>query len=60
MNSRKGPLPTEKWLKDLDRIEHSAQAIKAPIRFASEAYTLREHIRLVRLAVQAKAATVPA
>ena len=56
VNSRDGPLPTDQWLRDLDRIEHSAQSIKTPISFASEAYTLREHIRLVRLAVQAKAA----
>jgi TRAP transporter TAXI family solute receptor len=58
--SRKGSLPIERWLQDLDRIEHSAQAIKTPIRFASEAYTLREHIRLVRRAVQAKVGVVPA
>ena len=56
VNSRDGPLPTDKWLHDLDRIEHSAQSIKTPVSFASEAYTLREHIRLVRRTVQAKAA----
>lgn len=60
VHSHKGPSPTEKWLQDLDRIEHSAQAIKTPVSFASEAYTLREHIRLVRRAVQAKVAAVPA
>jgi TRAP transporter TAXI family solute receptor len=58
--SRKGALPTERWLQDLDRIEHSAQSIKTPISFASEAYTLREHIRLVRRAVQAKVGALPA
>ncbi|MEO8741144.1 MAG: hypothetical protein ABI537_15775 [Casimicrobiaceae bacterium] len=54
VNALKGPLPTDKWLQDLDRIEHSAQSIKTPMRFASEAYTLRGHIRLVRRTVQAK------
>ncbi len=56
--SREGTLPVEKWLHDLDRIEQAAQGIKTPISFASEAYTLREHIRLVRRAVLAKAGTV--
>jgi TRAP-type uncharacterized transport system substrate-binding protein len=55
--SREGTLPVEKWLHDLDRIEQAAQGIKTPISFASEAYTLREHIRLVRRAVLAKAGT---
>jgi TRAP transporter TAXI family solute receptor len=53
--SREGTLPVEKWLSDLDRIEQAAQGIKTPISFASEAYTLREHIGFVRRAVLAKA-----
>jgi len=55
--SRKAPLPVEKWLHDLDRIEHAVGRIKTPASFASEAYTLREHIGLVRRAVLAKAAS---
>jgi len=53
--TRKGVLPVEKWLHDLDRIEHSVEGIRTPTSFASEAYTLREHIGLVRRAVLAKA-----
>ena len=53
--TRKGPLPVEKWLEDLDRIEHAVEGIRTPTSFASEAYTLREHIGLVRRAVLAKA-----
>lgn len=52
---RRGDLPIEKWLADLDRIERAAEQIKTPSSFASESYTLREHIRLVRSAVLAKA-----
>jgi len=52
--TRKGALPIEKWLRDLDRIEHAAEEIHTPASFASEAYTLREHISLVRRAVLAK------
>ena len=59
VHSREGPLPTDKWQQDLDRLELSAQRIKTPVSYASEAYTLREHIRLVRRAVQAKAAVAP-
>ena len=55
--TRQAPLPIEKWLQDLDRIEHAVEGIKTPTSFASEAYTLREHIKLVRRAVLAKAAT---
>jgi TRAP transporter TAXI family solute receptor len=56
VQTRKSPLPVERWLKDLDRIEHAVEGIKTPTSFASEAYTLREHIGLVRRAVLAKAA----
>lgn len=52
---RSGALPIEKWLGDLDRIERAAQQIRTPASFASEAYTLREHIALVRRAVLARA-----
>jgi TRAP transporter TAXI family solute receptor len=54
--TRQGELPIEKWLQDLTRIENGAAGVKIPSSFASEAYTLREHIGLVRRAVLAKAA----
>ena len=53
--TRRGTLPIEKWLQDLDRIERAAEQIQTPMSFASEAYTLREHIGLVRRTVQARA-----
>jgi len=52
---RRGTLPIVKWLADLDRIEHAAEQIKTPASFASESYTLREHIALVRRTVLARA-----
>jgi TRAP transporter TAXI family solute receptor len=51
VHTRRGPLPGEHWLSTLDRIERAVEALKVPPKFASEAYTLREHIRLVRDAV---------
>jgi hypothetical protein len=47
-------LPVEQWLSDLGRIEHAAARVRTPMSYASEAYTLREHIGLVRQAVMAK------
>jgi len=41
-------------LQDLDRVERAVEHIHTPASFASEAYTLREHIGLVRRAVLAK------
>jgi TRAP-type uncharacterized transport system substrate-binding protein len=58
--SRTGVLPVAQWLADLDLIQHKAEQIKTPARVASEAYTLREHIALVRRAVLAKAKGVEA
>ena len=52
---RRGTLPIEKWLGDLDRIERAAEQIRIPVSYASEAYTLREHIALVRRIVLARA-----
>ena len=52
--TRKDALPIEKWLQDLDRIKLAVEGLKTPASFASEAYTLREHIALVRRAVLAK------
>jgi TRAP-type uncharacterized transport system substrate-binding protein len=57
VEARTGTLPIEKWLAGLERIERGAEHIKAPASFASESYTLREHISLVRRAVMAKAQT---
>jgi TRAP-type uncharacterized transport system substrate-binding protein len=51
---RKGALPTEKWLADLERIERAVARIDTPSGYASESYTLREHIALVRRAVLAR------
>ena len=52
---RTGTLPIAKWLADLDRIEQAARRIRTSTSHASEAYTLREHIGLVRRAVRARA-----
>ena len=52
--TRTGTLPVETWLADLARIEHAVAQIHTPVGFASEAYTLREHVGLVRRAVLAK------
>ena len=54
VSTRKGALPVEQWLGDLGRIEQAATRIRAPLSYASEAYTLREHIGLVRQAVMAR------
>jgi len=55
IRTRTGTLPVEQWLLDLGRIEQAAARIRAPLSYASEAYTLREHIGLVRRVVLAKA-----
>jgi TRAP transporter TAXI family solute receptor len=52
--TRKDALPIERWLQDLDRIKVAVEGLKTPASFASEAYTLREHIDLVRRAVLSK------
>jgi len=54
VQARKGDLPVTRWLSDLDRIERSVEHLTTPASFASEVYTLREHIHLVRRAVLAK------
>jgi TRAP transporter TAXI family solute receptor len=45
----------QNWLNDLDRIERAVEARRVPPKFASEAYTLREHIGLVRRVILRKA-----
>ena len=56
IGSRTGTLPMEQWLVHLDRIEQAAARMGTPASYASEAYTLREHIALVRRTVLQKAA----
>ena len=53
---REGELPIERWLSDLERIQRGVERVATPASFASEAYTLREHVDLVRRTVLAKAA----
>jgi len=57
--THRGELPSERWLRDLDRIERSVARINTPAGYASEAYTLRQHIDFVRDAVMARANSVP-
>jgi TRAP-type uncharacterized transport system substrate-binding protein len=57
--ARTGALPMEKWLADLERIERAVARIHTPAGFASEAYTLREHIGLVRRAIIARSSALP-
>ena len=54
VQAREGELPVARWLSDLDRIERGVERVTIPASFASEVYTLREHIDLVRRAVLAK------
>ncbi|MEP7328757.1 MAG: TAXI family TRAP transporter solute-binding subunit [Betaproteobacteria bacterium] len=54
--TREAPLPIDQWLADLDRIEHAVYRISTPVSYASERYTLREHVQLVRQNALAKAA----
>jgi len=53
--TRKDAPPIATWLQNLDRIQHAVEGLKTPTMYASEAYTLREHIGLVRRTVLAKA-----
>jgi TRAP-type uncharacterized transport system substrate-binding protein len=48
-------LPIQQWLARLDRIEQAAARMGTPASYASEAYTLREHIGLVRRSLLQKA-----
>jgi len=53
--SRQDSPPIDRWLRDLERIERAVGGVRTPASFASEAYTLREHVGLVRRAVLARA-----
>ncbi|HSO60161.1 MAG TPA: TAXI family TRAP transporter solute-binding subunit [Desulfobacterales bacterium] len=55
VGSRQDLPPIDQWLRDLDRIEHAVEGVRTPACYASEAYTLRDHIDLVRRAVLARA-----
>ncbi len=55
IRTRSADPPLDKWRRDLDRIEQAATQIRAPASYGSEAYTLREHIGIVRRAVEARA-----
>ncbi len=52
-------LPLQRWLAHLDRIERAVAGIRIPVSFASEAYTLREHVGFVRRAILARGAAAP-
>lgn len=60
VGSRKGEPPIRQWLEKLDRIERAVAGTRTPPGFASEAYTLREHVALVRRAVMVKAGAAAA
>lgn len=53
--SGQDPPPIDRWTRDLDRIERAVECVRTPACYASEAYTLRDHIDLVRRAVLARA-----
>jgi TRAP transporter TAXI family solute receptor len=55
VRTRPGVPPVEQWRRDVDRIEEAAAQIRAPASFASEAYTLREHVGIVRRAIEERA-----
>jgi TRAP-type uncharacterized transport system substrate-binding protein len=55
VGQRQGALPIERWLADLDRIDRAVSSLRLPASMASEGYTLREHVALVRSAIQARA-----
>lgn len=50
--TRTGPAPVDRWMSDLDRIERAVAGIYTPAEFASEAYTLRQHVDFVRQAIR--------
>jgi len=59
VNTRSGAPPIEEWLGHLARIERAVEELRIPAKFASEAYTLREHIGLVRGSVLRRAEASP-
>jgi TRAP-type uncharacterized transport system substrate-binding protein len=55
IDSHTGTAPIEHWISRIDRLAQAAARLGTPASYASEAYTLREHIALVRQAVLQKA-----
>ncbi len=54
IRTHNNPPPLAQWQADLDRIERAVGNIRTPASFASEAYTLREHVALVRRELAAR------
>jgi len=52
--TRQGDAPKDKWLQELDGISRAVGQRRTPPAFASEVFTLREHIDLVRREILAK------
>jgi TRAP transporter TAXI family solute receptor len=50
------PPPLESWERDLARIERAVGDIRTPASYASEVYTLRTHMALVRRTLDARIA----
>jgi len=56
IGAQAGTVPMESWIARIHRLEQAAARLGTPVSYASEAYTLREHIALVRQSVLEKAA----
>jgi len=54
VSTRKGDAPIEQWTQELAQLERSVGQSHMPPAFASEIFTLREHIDLVRREILAK------
>ena len=52
--TRTGELPAEEWFGAVDRIEQAVARLRTPAAFGSEAYTLREHVGMVRDAIRTR------
>ena len=51
LGEQSGTAPMQDWIARINRLEQAAARIGTPASYASEAYTLREHIALVRQSV---------
>ena len=52
--TRQGDAPVDKWVHELDELSRAVGQRRMPPAFASEVFTLREHIDLVRREILAK------
>lgn len=52
--TRQGDAPVDKWVQELDELSRAVAQRRMPPAFASEVFTLREHIDLVRREILAK------